>query len=264
MRRTIRRGLLSLVGILLFTGVSGAQTLGTSARQMEAKSWKGILFYQGVHRQDLDFKVSGNGICTAPGAAGATFACGDSGKVRTHGTGSALIFKAVRQPHEGGLQLYGWAGAGDYDVYQGTKPVVQTHLVDRGGFLGGVGAKMVLWPETIVTPAIAVDGNAGWQRYFGGLRLDILQYQLAMELSRRFGEKDSRLMLEPYGGVKWQRTHAWLREIGSGVRVGGVKDTVTPFIGLSLPFHAKESLFAEVSFVNGIHYAAGLGIAFGN
>jgi hypothetical protein len=256
---------LSSVAVLLFTGVSGAQMLGTSARQMAAKSWKGMLFYQGVHRQDLDFDVAGNGICnTKANGTGVAFACGQPGTARVHGTGTALIFKAVRQVHDGGLQFYGWAGAGDYDIYQGTTPVVQTHMVDRGGFLGGVGAKLVLWPETIVTPAIALDGNFGWQRYFGELRLDILQYQMAVEASRRFAVPDTRLTLEPYGGVKWLRTHAWLRDIGSGVRIGGMKDAVTPFLGLSLPFHDKESLFAEASFVNGIHYAGGLSIAFGN
>jgi len=256
---------LSSVVVLLFTGVSGAQMLGTSARQMEAKSWKGILFYQGVHRQDLNFKVAGNGICnTKENGTGVSFACGENGSVRAHGTGNALILKLVRQPHDGGLQLYGWAGAGDYEIFRGTAPVMQTLSMNRGGFLGGLGAKMVIWPETIVTPAIALDGNLGWQRYFGGLRLDILQYQFAVEASRKFGVPDSRLTVEPYGGVKWLRTHAWLREIGSGVRVGGVKDTVTPFIGLNLPFHAKESLFAEASFVNGIHYAGGLSISFGN
>lgn len=237
--------------------------LGTSARQMEAGSWKTLVYFQGASDQKLKFELTDNGICSGHGATAPQFACGQTGEVKLEGDAAAVLVKAVRQVSEQGFQLYALAGAGDYSIKQGTSSIINGRALNRGGFLSGVGAKAVIWPDTLVAPAIALDASLGWQRYYGQMRLDILQYQLALEASHRFVFDDSRWVVEPYGGIKWLRSHAWLKNIGSGERVGGIQDTVTPFLGLNLPVFGGDAIFAEASFVNGIQYSGGLVFKFG-
>jgi hypothetical protein len=261
MGNRVAHGIYFLFVSFLSAGSLAAQPLGTTARQMEKGSWKMVGYYQGTHEQDLDFELAGDGICTS-NVGGKSFACGQTSTVKATGNGEAAVVKWIFQPHETGLQYYLFAGAGGYRLSQGTTTVVDSGFVDHSGFLSGVGAKAVLFPDTLVSPGLALDAGAGWQRYFDDLRLDILQYQVAIEASHRFVFREDRLTVEPYGGVKWFRSLAWLRDIGSGTRVGGKKDTVTPFLGLYLPIGDSEGLFGEASFVNGIQYAMGLSILF--
>jgi hypothetical protein len=159
--------------------------------------------------------------------------------------------------------------------------VVNSLSGDRPGYLYGMGVRALLWPDTevkdaFIVPALAVDGSAGFQRYYfndlqpaqgasvGGIdqRLDLLHLQLALETSHLFKFEGTRWALEPYGGLKWIRTEARLKDLRGGGRIGGMQDTVTPFLGLGVTPYENESFFAEASFVNGIQYAAGLNVRF--
>ena len=92
-------------------------------------------------------------------------------------------------------------------------------------------------------------------------RLDLMRLQLALEASRRF-DFGGRWKVEPYGGLKWVRTQAWLKDLDSGNRFGGIEDAVKPFAGVSLPFSDNENLFAEAAVLKGYEYAAGLAVRF--
>lgn len=235
--------------------------LGTTARQEPARSWKLALFYQGTGDQDLRFDVSDTATCASQGG-GVTFPCSTTGEFETEGSGDAAILKLSYQPRERGIQLYATVGAGEYRVRSGTTTIFRSRLDDRGGFLTSIGGRVVLWPDTVAGPGLAVDGSLGWQRYFGDDRLDLLQLQLALQASHRF-ELDGGWKLEPYGGVKYLRTRASLTDVGSRSRVSGRKDTVTPFAGLNIPVFEGDSLFAEASFIDGIQVAAGYAVRFG-
>ena len=143
----------------------------------------------------------------------------------------------------------------------------------------GAGARALLMPDTVVSPAIAVDASVGWQRYrFNEVRpaataaagqvdqkLDLFQYQVALVASHRWDVKEPRLGLEPYGGARWLRTHSYLkdqRSEGGGSRIGGIQDAFSPFVGLMVHVLEHETLFAEAAFVNGTQYAAGLQVRF--
>lgn len=234
--------------------------LGTTARQEPARSWRLALFYQGTRAQDLNFEVSDSANCA--GGGGVTFPCSTTGRLEAEGSGDAAILKLSYQPRERGLQLYATVGAGEYRVQTGTTTVFRSRLTDRSGFLTSIGGRAVLWPDTVVTPALAVDASLGWQRYFGDDRLDLLQLQLALQTSHRF-ELEGGWKLEPYGGVKYLRTRASLTDVGARSRVSGRKDTVTPFAGLNIPVYEGDNLFAEASFVDGIQFAAGYAVRFG-
>ena len=273
-----------------------AITLASSARQLPPGSLKLSLYYQGLQNQHLDFQVGSAGPCAGGGTVNPAFPCGSSGDVPARLDGGAVIFQAAAQPWEG-LQYYASAGLGTASMGASNNWMSG----DRPGFLYGAGAKAVLLPDTIVSPGVALDGRLGWERYYfnelqpAGTRsqafvneqLDIWRYQLALEVSHQFNARESRseaagkeplasamnagravldtlgeLRFEPYGGVKWLRSRAVLKDFQDGRRLGGIQDSFAPFLGLMVPVYDHEGLFGEVSFVNGAQYAMGLNVRF--
>lgn len=275
MLRQWMRGAISLCGFFLFAQAARAQTLGTSARQMPAGSLKTLVYYQGVDDQELAFKVNGAGSCVGAPPSSASFPC-QGGEIDGEGSGGAVMAKVIWQPWDT-LQYYAAFGAGNYTLRTGSVTVTNVLTGDRPGFLYQVGTRAILVPDTIVTPGVAIDASLGWQRYYfnemrpaptaaeGQIdqRLDLMQTQVAVIASHLFTFSDSTVGLEPYGGVKWLRTQAWLKDLRAGGRSGGKKDMVSPVVGVQIPFYERESFFAEATFVDGIQYAVGLAVRFG-
>ncbi|MEK7745013.1 MAG: hypothetical protein AAB578_11575 [Elusimicrobiota bacterium] len=235
-----------------------------------------MVYYQGVQDQALNFAVTGSGVCTGPSTITVvSFPCGSTGETKAEGSGGAVLLKLIFQPHEG-FQYYLSAGAGDYSLRVASVSVVNSLTGDRPGFLYGAGARAVLVPDTLSAPGFALDASLSWQRYYFNelqpgrtaaqtqidQRLDLMQTQVAVETGHLFKPLGWSVGVEPYGGVKWVRSQAWLKDLAGGGRVGGMKDAVTPFLGVELPIYEKEGLFAEASFLGGIQYAAGLNIRF--
>ena len=172
--------------------------------------------------------------------------------------------------------LYALAGAGDYSIKVPSTTVGNTILGDKLGLIYGAGLKASIVPDTIVNPAIALDlsitrshynfnrivpgGTLGINNGFSQ-RLELMTYQVAVETSHLF-TIDKNWKLEPYGGVKWTRVQADLKDLASGSHAGGQKDTGTPFLGLRVPAEDRIAFFAEASFIDGLHYGGGLELRF--
>lgn len=278
---------------LFLAGPASAQLLGTTARQLPKGSLKILTYYQGVQEQALNFNIVGSRVCTAaPPSGGVTFACGQGGDVEVKGDGGAAMLKVVYQPWES-LQYYAAFGVGDYSLSVPSNTITNRMTGDRPGTLMTAGLKAVLYPDTQFTPAIAFDASISrssykFNRTFPGgtpgvkgnidQRLELMRYQFAVETSHTFtlkdadekaDEKDSGISLknagiklEPYGGVKWARVQSDLKDLIDGSHSGGKQDSVSPFLGVRIPFSKNEGLFAEASFVDGYQYGAGLEVRF--
>ncbi|PIP81435.1 MAG: hypothetical protein COR54_20035 [Elusimicrobia bacterium CG22_combo_CG10-13_8_21_14_all_63_91] len=269
MSRLRLQGQMSLLAMLLSNAPVGAAVIGSSARHLEQGSWRASVQYQGVQKEDLEFDVGSSGTCagnTVP-AGTVTFPCGATGTVEATGSGESVIAKLELQPYER-MQYYVSGGAGNYRL----KASTLTAAGDNLGFILGGGVKALVMSESLVTPAIAIDAGVSLESYRFSRsnsarasiaeRLELLRTYVAVEGSKRF-DFDENITLEPYGGVKWLRTRATIKDLNSTDRQSGNQDTVSPFVGLSLPVFGREGFFAEASFVNGIHYGFGLNIAFG-
>lgn len=271
--------LLALTAVF-FSVSAQAQLLGTTARQLPKGSLKLLTYYQGVQDQSLKFNVIG--------ARG-----GQGDDVDVTGKGGAAMLKLVYQPWES-LQYYAAYGVGDYSLSVPSVTAPNSLQGDQPGHAVTVGAKAVLYPDTQFTPAFAIDVSLSRSRYYfnrrfpGGTpgisgninqRLDLMQYQVALQASKIFTIKDaddkadekegpavllrhSGFKIEPYGGVKWARVQADLKDMIDGDHSGGGQDSVSPFLGVRIPFYQNEGLFAEASFVDGYQYGAGLEIRF--
>lgn len=259
--------------LALAASPASAQLLASSARQSTSGSLKLSAYYQGAKDQSLVFSVNGAGTCSAPG--GATFSCGQNGDVEAEGSGGAGIIKLTWQPWER-FQYYAHFGVGDYSVRVPSATITNLLTGDKRGQLYGVGVKASVVPDTIVTPAIAIDASVTRstydlnRRFPGGTpgqnnnisqRLELMTYQVAVESSHLFSLED-KFKLEPYGGMKWTRVQADLKDLVDGSHAGGKKDVVSPFLGLRIPLGENEALFAEGSFLGGTHYGAGLELRF--
>lgn len=264
-------GALLSLGVLFSVSLASGQMLGTPARQQDAGSLTLLTYYQGVQDQTVRFDVAGTGDCASKG--GPSFACNQTGSVDASGQGGMGVVKLVYQPWDY-IQYYGSIGVGNYALSVPSETVTNQLSGDNPGVEGALGLRATIYPETIVTPAIAVDGSLSGSRYdFNRMTdsngvaqtvnqtLTMWQYQVAVETSKRFAVEES-VTLEPYGGVKWVRTQSDLLDHQSGSHAGGQLDTVTPFLGLRIPATKHELFFAEASFVDAYQYAAGLSIGF--
>lgn len=251
---------------------AGAQVLASSARQSSSGSLKFLAYYQGVQDQTLRFSVNDGGSC-ATRTGGLSFSCGQATDVDAKGSGGAALFKVIWQPWDR-FQYYAFGGFGDYSLSVPSATVTNVLTGDAFGGIYGAGLKASIVPDTVVTPAIALDLSLTRSVYdfnrrnpadASGISIDqrlaLMTYQFAVEASHLFtvGEQ---WKLEPYGGLKWVRVQSDLKDLGDGGRAGGQKDTVTPFLGLRVPIEEHESFFAEGSFVDGYHYGAGLELRF--
>lgn len=271
----VSRAILPLV-LALAALPAAAQLLGTTARQSSRGSLKFLAYYQGVADQNLNFSIDGSGICTAAPPNGAVaFPCNSSGDIETKGSGGAGLFKLTWQAAER-FQLYAHVGTGDYIIKVPSTTVENTLSGDKLGLIFGAGLKASIVPDTIVNPAIALDLNITRSHYNfnritpGGTpginngfsqRLELMTYQVAVETSHLF-QIDTNWKLEPYGGVKWTRVQADLKDLASGSHAGGQKDTGTPFLGLRIPAEDRIAFFGEASFLDGVHYGGGLELRF--
>ena len=273
-RLVIRCAIVSLSLLAAFP--AAAQLLGTTARQSSSGSLKFLAYYQGVADQNLNFSINGSGTCTAAPPAGAVaFPCGSSGDVEANGSGGAGLFKITWQAAER-FQLYAHVGTGDYSIKVPSTTAENTLSGDKLGLIYGAGLKASIVPDTIVNPAIALDLNFTRSHYNfnritpGGTpginsgfsqRLELMTYQVAVETSHLF-VIDENWKLEPYGGVKWTRVQADLKDLATGSHAGGQKDTGTPFLGLRVPAEDRIAFFGEASFIDGLHYGGGLELRF--
>lgn len=274
MNLRVRWGLCALSAVIFFVGKSHAEPLGSSARQLPARSLKLTGYYRGIQAQNLTFSVGGSGTCNTAGASPVAFPCDSTGKVPAEGSGQAAVAKVLWQPFDN-VQYYLTLGTGRYSLHVASLTTVTSLTGDTPGWIYGLGTRALLFPESIASAAIAVDASATWEKYSFNRsqpqpratlvnvkeRLELMKLQLAIEASRRF-EFDGRWKVEPYGGLKWLRTQAWLKDLDSGDRFGGIQDAVSPFLGVNLPWSDNESLWGEASFVKGYEYAAGMAIRF--
>lgn len=236
-----------------------------SARQSSEKTLVLIPFYQETFEQNFLLKAAGTGLAQGKGGLGfyqSQTATEIEGKQR-RGT---FFLKLAGQPWEN-LQYYGAVGIGNSSVDIPSATVTSTLHGDYPGMTYLAGIRSNIFPETEVTPAVSLDMGFSWSRFYfnsmdqhsagtrdADIRFDTYEYHLGFSASRRFGD------WEPYGGVKLIRRQARLKDLSSGEKVGGARDYASPFAGIKLPLSKREYFVAEMTFLDGFRFAAGLEI----
>lgn len=188
--------------------------------------------------------------------------------LESNGTKNAVAAKLVVNPYSG---LYYWlkAGSGSYELEVPSVTVKNTYSTLNNGLNVGAGIRKVLFPDTLFTPAIALDFGITYDMYAmdvlkqGGAphqkiatKLELTELQAAVTVSKIIKR------FEPYGGMKIFRTYMKLSDRDSLDSVNGVKDNAGIFLGAKYRFYPHEALALEGSFIGETSYTVSWNIEF--
>jgi len=191
-----------------------------------------------------------------------------SNDLESDGRSSDVSVKLVINPDNG---LYYWfkAGVSDYSLDIPSDTVKNNLSGQDKGLICGFGARKLLFPDTIVSPAVAVGLGVNYAVY--GLdsfrsgdsapvvvndKLEITEFQADVVISKKLDK------FEPYGGVKVYRKNVTLTDRASIANVSGAKDDAGLFFGTRFSYFKNEALIVEGSFVGDTSFTAGVNINF--
>jgi hypothetical protein len=186
--------------------------------------------------------------------------------LESDGAMNAVLAKLVINPDNG---LYYWlkAGIGAYNLEIPSLNAKNKLSGQDKGWLCGFGARKLLFPDTLVSPAIAFDlgitrAEYGIDTFRSGSsapvavsnRLDITELQAGFVVSKKIKR------VEPYGGLKVYRKTVMLSDKTGFSNVSGTKDGAGVFLGVRLNFHRYEALVIEGSLGGDTDFSVGLNI----
>lgn len=258
------------------TGSVGATELMAPATQLGSKRLHTEVYYRRLAKQDLTITVGGTG---AVSVRGSTITSSSSGAdLEGEGSGNGVFAKITFQPFEGGLQYYVLGGGSDYTLKLPSGTYSNSYATSLPGFSIGGGVKYNLVPYTVVSPAVSVDFSAVHSRYkltkFSsgdgkvvadtGYELTTLELQGALTASKKFvfDLGDHRASIDPYFGIKVQRTRANFDDLTTGDHFSGTKTGVAPFFGFKFKPFSYEGLVVEGSVLNELSASVGLTLGF--
>jgi len=222
-------------------------------------------FYYQTYNDKLDFIISQKNVINV---GPLSYLSGSQTDIESNSNAAGMCAQLMFNPNNG---LYYWlkAGVAGYELDIPSLSVTNKLSGQEQGWVCGAGARKLLFPGTIVTPAVAID--AGFSYYSFGFdclrsgdaapvsvneRLEILETQADIVISKRIKK------VEPYGGLKVYRKMAALTDKPSFSNVSGIKDNAGLFFGLKFDFYQYEALVLEGSFIGDTSFSAGINIGF--
>jgi hypothetical protein len=264
MKINIRFLLLSAAIAALFSSLVYPDEVFIPATQIEKGKSSFALYYR-AYTEKLDFSVSQKDVIKV---GSLSYISGSQTDLESNGTAGGVYVKLMINPNNG---LYYWLNAGliNYNLDAPALGVTNKYSSQDQGWMCGVGARKLLLPGTIVTPAVALDIGINYYRFaFDCLRsgdaapvsaddqLQILETQADVVISKRI-EK-----FEPYSGLKVYRKASTLADKLNYSNVSGIKNSAGLFLGCKFNFYQHEALVLEGSFGEDTSFSAGLNIEF--
>ena len=191
-----------------------------------------------------------------------------SNDLESDGKSNSVLAKIVANLNDG---LYYWlkAGVGSYDLEIPSSAGSNKLSGQDKGMICGFGARKLIVPGTIVTPAVAIDLGMDYSAYgldsfrAGDLapvpvtdELEITEFQTDLVISKKIKN------LEPYGGFKVYRKIVTLTDKTSFSNVSGTRDDAGLFAGVKIDYCRHEAFVIEGSVGNDTNISAGLNIGF--
>lgn len=165
---------------------------------------------------------------------------------------------AVRWVYGKELDSLFWVklGRGNYEI-EVPSATVKNRLSGRdASWVGGAGLRKLLFPDTVVTPAVAVDFGANIGVYkidsfkpgdsadeLVSNELMVAELQAAVVVSKNYS------VFEPYAAVKISKTQSSLKDNDTIAKIDGSDNTVGLTVGTKLKIFKKDSLTLEGSFI---------------
>jgi hypothetical protein len=259
-----RKILLTLISGLFFCSLTYSAEIIFPASQV-ASGHGMVAVYQDYSTQKMNLRTEGVDNVTIGGisynsAVNNTLEC----DAKSQGTSIRFIIN----PWDN-LSYWLKMGIGSYEIEVPSSTVKNKYgTIDRGMTVG-FGIRSRLFPDTIVSPAMALDfgieyGNFNMQTLQAGSgalqkvsdKFELTELQAAFLISKRIKA------FEPYGGIKVFRTYAAFTDADSLDRIYGTTDSAGVFAGLKTNFYPNESLVLEASFFGRSSISVGLDVGF--
>jgi hypothetical protein len=222
-------------------------------------------FYWSQSDQDLSLQVDSRDKITV---GSNSFFSNVTSDFSCKGRAMSLLAKVEFNPFDG---FYYWlkAGSGSYELEIPSSSVKNKLSGQDYGSIVGFGMRSQLFPDTIVTPGVALEFGGTYSAYdldifrSGGDpkqlvsdKLELFEAQGACIISKKLRK------FEPYGGLKVFRTYAVLADKANMASVSGGKDSAGLFAGTRIYVHQKESVVLEGNFVGETSFSLGWNMDF--
>ncbi|MBU2567833.1 MAG: hypothetical protein KJ967_03540 [Elusimicrobia bacterium] len=240
----------------MFSGTFASETMDT-ARQIE-KGKARVVFYNSSFKNSPVLKVRGTGNVRI--TQGYEYATDYETEVNCSGYGNQTVLKVSYNPFEG-LIWWGKIGSADYRLDVPSTSYISTSLVSSSpGLMSGIGARYLIFPETVVTPALGADfsltlSEIRFDRAYQ-LRFETAEGQIAFIISKTMS------VFEPYGGIKVYRSYSKITDTQTFESTSGYKDNVNLFGGVRVKLYRYEWLIVEGNFIGETGISAGVGLGF--
>jgi len=191
-----------------------------------------------------------------------------SSDLESDGTSRGVYAKLMFNPANG---LYYWlkAGLAGYSLDIPSSLAKNNLTCQNSGWVYGIGARKLLFPDTIVTPAVAIDFGFNYAIYgmdtfrAGGSdpvavndKLEIIETQADLVVSKKIN------IVETYGGLKVYNKAATLTDKSGFANVSGTRNDAGLFFGVKVNYYKQEALLIEGSFIGETNFTAGINIKF--
>lgn len=176
--------------------------------------------------------------------------------------------KLLINPADG---LYYWmkAGTGSFELEIPSVTVKNKLSTQQNGLIIGLGVRKRLIPDTIVTPAAAVElainySKFNLDKFRSGSDAPVLIPNVLEDLELQIGFIVSKKIdnFEPFAGLKILRDFVRIYDSSDLSEISGVKDNVSLSLGSKIKVFSQESLLIEANFIGENSFTIGWNVAF--
>jgi len=256
---------IAVAGLLHCSLTSAAEVVLPGTQIAQGKGT--VVAYYSHGNQKLNIQVSGRDEIKVPGISQGYFS-NVTNDLESTGDNSTAALKLLINPWSG---FYYWAniGIGLYDLSIPSSSVTNKLSSRDNGIIAGLGIRSVLFPDTIVTPSVAIEAGLNYSVYNlsefqSGVcaeqlidnRLELTEIQASVIVSKVIDR------IEPYGGLRIFRTITSLTDKQSTGSVSGIKDNAGIFAGIKVKVYPHEAIVLEGNFIGQSSFVVGWNVDF--
>ena len=262
-----------IAGVVFFTLLTQpflifGSELMTTADVLDTGGWRLSVYGRAVETEPVLEVTSADNIQVPTTSGNSTIFSKTNAEIEMEAEYDVAIAALMFRPRDGLEYKIKLGQIRDYEISFASGNLTNAFRAQSEGILWGVGGRWRIKPGSIVSSAMSIDFNytravINLDRFQSGTlvaatdqRIEQDEYQVSLNISRRWKR------LEPFGGLKLNRTVTQLKDRVNKQKIRGTEEGVSPFIGLSVDVFERESFIVEVSFVDEEALSAGFNITF--
>jgi hypothetical protein len=250
--------------VLMVCSLASAAELMAPARQIGVHHGS-VTLYGGKANNTLNLRSTGS---SSVNVGAFSYQSTGAQDIEVPVTASQMTVQLLLNP-DAALSYWFRCGVVAYELQLPSTTVKNTAWGYSPGIRCGVGARKLLFPDTLFSPAIAFSIGIMYERQeLDTLRneqmakqvirsfVEITEYQLTCSVSKRFSH------VEPYGALRIERTCMALIDSAYNSELRGIKDAANITAGCCIKIFDNEEIVVEASLGNQTGMTAGWKVTF--